>query len=895
MNPAPPVTNTVWFMGNPILVELTAQDSRRVPWFLSGGMVVPLRRRCPAAGTSPDPMEMERLCPLSTHLGPHCRSPPREGNTWRATALAILWFATLTGIFFAPFLLRGRTFLPADFLHCTPPWYDPSVAVHNVDLFDAIIQFQPFNMLLHEGLQHGLFPAWNPYNFGGHPLAADGQSGMFYPPRLALQALCSPTTGHDWLLVLHTFAAGVCMFGFCRRLGQSTAGALLAGTTWMFNGFATTWLEMEFGIVVSAGLVATLWMMDLARERLWATGAAAVAFSFLLVGGHLQPVLYAIAIIMGVMAWRLYHLASPRGALLRVAAALTLGVLLAAPMLLPTLQVMHESQRPTIALSYEMAVHRQFLSWFAPTLVVPDALGTPVNDLALVRVREGGYFVYCELCAYCGLVPLLLALVGAAGRGMPRAMAITALLVLLVPATPLYAPFWVLPGLSRIIVTRVVFIWAFAVAVLSGFGVDRLELRHLPRMAWAAVLVLVGWGGAVVLLKLQSAPVLARNWIASGALRLPNPELHPDASTYLSAVEAAIRHHYAWDNPSVWMPLAWAGLVLAWALAFQRLGRGGSFLRWRPVAVFLLTVLAAVDLVGFGTRFNSTASPADVFPPNPTTEFLQRHSGEARVMGLGTFKPDTLLPAFVQDVGGYDSFYPREASEYLAYMERGILRKGERLTSHVFPLSHWDSPMADLLGVRYFVAYPHQDLAGLPLAAETPLRIYENPRALPRCFEVTRFRVMPHDVAMLAVLADRRFNAREEVLLDTDPGLESSPQAAGNEPRLMVDGAWPGYPPTKVEIASSGHGPRLLVLTDTFAPGWVARVDSREVPILRADYMFRAVAVPAGSHRVVFSYEPAAMRLGLLLAAGALCVVAACLALGLKNGLLRRPVSCPRS
>lgn len=865
-------------------------------------------------------------------------SPQDEGGaapiSLREACLAALWYTVLTGVFFAPFLFGGRTFLPADFLMCTPPWYDPSVAVHNFDLFDAIIYYHPVNVLLHEGLQQGVFPAWNPYNFGGHPLAANGQSGLFYLPRLVLQALCSPTTAHDWLLVLHTFGAGFCMFAFARRLGQSTAGALLSGTVWMFNGFSTTWLEMEFGIVVAANLAATLWALDVARERLWGAAAAAVALSFLLVCGHLQAVLYALAIIVTISAWRLLRAPRARGGVARVLAAVVLGSLLATPMLLPTLQLVSESQRPVIALSYEMAVHRQFLAWFAPTLVAPDALGSPVNNFALVRIREGGYFIYPELCAYCGLVPLLLALVGAGGRGTPRFVALAALVAVILPATPLYAPVWLLPGLSRIIATRVVFIWVFAVAVLSGFGLDRLHPRHLPRLAWAALLVLVGWGGAVAALHLQTAPVLARAWLAAGAVRLPHREFYHDAETYRAAVETVIRQQYAWDNPSVWMPLAWGTLALIWALGFAHLGREGQWTRWRHTAGAILMVLTCVDLMAFGMRFNTTAAASDVFPPNPTTEFLQQRTGHARAMGLGTFKPDTLLPAFVQDVGGYDSFYPRAASEYLTFMEKGFLREGEMLTNQVFPLSRWDTPLVDLLGVRFFVTYPDRELAGLPLVAQTPLRIYENPRALPRFFEATRFCVMTHGPEILALLADRRFPCREVVILEEDPGLgapraqppaDPSPSGTGaparqdaalprpgTTPSPLVHASgqagstpspdrphevtekprpsgWPGYHPTRVELISRGEHPRILVLTDTFAPGWVARVDGREVPILRADYMFRAVAVPAGTHDVVFSYEPAALRVGLAVAAGTLCIIVGMLAASLRRRLREDP------
>ncbi|MAG37153.1 MAG: hypothetical protein CL878_13045 [Dehalococcoidia bacterium] len=71
--------------------------------------------------------------------------------------------------------------------------------------------------------------------------------------------------------------------------------------------------------------------------------------------------------------------------------------------------------------------------------------------------------------------------------------------------------------------------------------------------------------------------------------------------------------------------------------------------------------------------------------------------------------------------------------------------------------------------------------------------------------------------------------------------------------------------------------PALLFLADTHYPGWQARLDGRAVPIYRANYLFRAVFVPAGTHTVEFAYRPGSFLVGatistitVLLVAGAL-------------------------
>jgi len=81
-------------------------------------------------------------------------------------------------------------------------------------------------------------------------------------------------------------------------------------------------------------------------------------------------------------------------------------------------------------------------------------------------------------------------------------------------------------------------------------------------------------------------------------------------------------------------------------------------------------------------------------------------------------------------------------------------------------------------------------------------------------------------------------------------------------------------------------GPALLRLADLWYPDWVATVDGRPVEILKADYLLRAVVVPAGRHRVEFRFVSRAMRQGLMLSGASLLVSLVLLAVGM---LRRRP------
>ena len=130
--------------------------------------------------------------------------------------------------------------------------------------------------------------------------------------------------------------------------------------------------------------------------------------------------------------------------------------------------------------------------------------------------------------------------------------------------------------------------------------------------------------------------------------------------------------------------------------------------------------------------------------------------------------------------------------------------------------------------------------------------------------------------ATAPVFDGRRVAVTERVL----PGL---PQARRGEPREAGTARLARYEAERVVVDADAKRRSLLVLTDVHYPGWSATVDGEPVPIERVDYLLRGVLVPAGAHRVEFSYEPASFRAGWIISLLGLVGVLAALAIGLRR------------
>jgi hypothetical protein len=109
--------------------------------------------------------------------------------------------------------------------------------------------------------------------------------------------------------------------------------------------------------------------------------------------------------------------------------------------------------------------------------------------------------------------------------------------------------------------------------------------------------------------------------------------------------------------------------------------------------------------------------------------------------------------------------------------------------------------------------------------------------------------------------------------VSADAGMQiyAVPNARG---RAAIEGGtveWKEDTPTRITLQINATQPNAaLVLTDQWYPGWTAEMDGKPVPIERdrETGIFRQVSVPAGSHTVLFGYEPTSFRLGAFLAVG---------------------------
>jgi hypothetical protein len=183
-----------------------------------------------------------------------------------------------------------------------------------------------------------------------------------------------------------------------------------------------------------------------------------------------------------------------------------------------------------------------------------------------------------------------------------------------------------------------------------------------------------------------------------------------------------------------------------------------------------------------------------------------------------------------------------------------------------------------ILNVKYVTSAQPLPLTLLGYFPDYPAWLYEIESAVPRAYMAHKVIVESDPKKVMELLSTSEFRPLKEVILEKPAPVQEIENFRG-EAKISR------YTSQSISIDTSLNGPGVLVLTESFYPGWEVRVDGEEAELRRANYFFRGVLVPAGKHHVEFRYAPYSFKLGLAVSLGTLGLIALLLLARKKFGL----------
>ncbi len=752
--------------------------------------------------------------------------------------------------------------------------FGPTIGRNRIHFFEDIPNgTYPMRVFLAESLRKGTLPLWCPYIYCGYPLLAEGQTGTFYPTNALLFLTLPNPTAFELSLLLHYLLAAGGMFLFLGAVGLSPPARSIGATAFALSGYMTARLAYINLIQVAAWLP---WLLlaagRVARSGSWRWGGVlAGVIAAQLFAGHPQTCVYCFLAAVVWFAASLRDTSRKARAVGVCAAAVAVSFMIAAVQLLPTLELVLQSRRQGGLALDEAGLGSMQPGWFV-TWVFPYFFGLSEPDRFVFPGFPGfwGGTCFWELCAYAGVVPLVLALFGATKGRSARifvGLAVAGIVLALGKYSPLFPLLQRVPVLGWFrLPARALLLTTFALSALAGIGLDAVTgLKREGHKLLLILAALIACSLAVfpltrLALKRSDNLIAAKVSNALDQRKVPPADgedlwrdYHPTTGDVLRQIQQSTRLTAPYNSYFLILLIVVSGLVAA--LAYGRLS-GRS-------AALVLLLLSAGDLCVFGVRYNPALPARSARTPPEVLRYLRRPDGEC---GRTWASNDTFY--FLSDY--HRTSPPRrdrapdpwpEALELLPTNYNVLWGVESPMGRTPLPLrsfhrlQQWmehntlqtTAGVLDLCNVRSVISYrPLNSLR--PIAEGKNWHLYARPKAFPRAFVLPDSCGIPKETTL------------DEVL---DGSLPLRGGILSRQPEWSARVT--SYAQHDVTVVAKLDGPGTLVLTDAWYPGWQALVDGSRVRLDLAYGLFRSVHLGPGRHAVQFRYDPRSLRVGALI------------------------------
>ncbi|MBU0618992.1 YfhO family protein [Patescibacteria group bacterium] len=727
-------------------------------------------------------------------------------------------------IFFYP-VIKGKYPIPADaLLGMYHPWRDQAwdgfvrFPFKNFLITDPVRQIYPYKQLVINQWKAGQVPSWNPYILAGMPLAASWQAGAFYPFNLVFLVLPFKLA---WTVFigLQPFLAALFMFFYLKNQRFKQLNCWLIALSWAFSGFMMAWLT--WGNIGHTALWLPLILLSIDKKR-YSVFIFALASAIL--AGHTQVAFYVSIFSILYLGFNVFVKKISSKTLIRFVLSGLIVACLTLPQWGPSLKLAQLSGRQSDL------PNKGKLDWFLPgvhltQLIAPDFFGNPATQ------NYWGVWNYAEFVSYIGIAGLLLAIYGLffSQDKNRHFFSLTALLTLiLATSNPISRLFLNVPFVGTFQPSRFVYLLDFSLLLLAGYGFQAFLTKGSVKKLFPFKLV---FSGIICCLLFVLAFFLT---LKPGIFQALN--LEPN---------------FLVSRRNLVLPTGLLLAVLAALFAYQLTKK-----RFILVGLMFLVVF---DLFRFTHKFTPFVRAELIFPQTKTLDFLQQQTVNYpwRVAGVDyltnqkrIFAPNLNMPYKLATPDGYEPLYLKRYGEFIGLLEWGDQVNLANLAfNRIIIPNNYNSRLFDLLGVKYILSLQDIDSPKLkPISQAGETRIYENTQSFPRAFLVYDYQVADSKQAAAEFLLDENIDLRKTVILEQNPGLQLEMPA---EEKLEIV----SYKANQVLIKTESETKALLILTDSYYPTWQALIDGQTTEIFMADYTFRAVVVPAGSHEIEFKNQ----------------------------------------
>lgn len=652
----------------------------------------------------------------------------------------------------------------------------------------------------------GSIPLWNPYYYCGHPFVANPQTFVFYPSTLLFLILPLPwafnidTIGHIYL-------AAMGMYFFVSMIASSKSAGITAAVIYSLSGY---FMDNIFaGHLTMLHTAALLPWIFYFTERAYKTGrpllllVSGLVFGLQILGGEPQNNYYTGMFLTVYFFMRYFHAYRPLGRRNATLFGVFFILIFAVALGISAVQVLPSLEFMSLSdrakNTYDFATFFSFPPRNFFTFLIPKAPTLNTN---------------WEFSGYLGILSIVLALIGVVFNRERHYTSCFALMLLLAVTimlgryTPVYQLYYKwLPGVSTFrIPARCLVIFVFSVAALAGFGAAQLCTVTLTMKKY-----LIAMAGPTILL---------------GCL-----------------IFGAKKFHVPFASREVLLAISLTLGVFVVLTAIR-------FIKNAHIVAAILITAVFLDLCLTYSEQTPQLNQDCLLQKSMAEFAFERDTGFYRV----NLPFDTLrgMKFHYCCINGYT---PIVLDHYFHFMHQMANVPEPQQRRHTLDPALFQPNLvfsSKILNVKYAL-----------VRTGSQFRLLTAEKVMPRAVLVRKAIVLLRLEEHLRYLKQTDFDPEKQVLLEAVP-RSSGP--SGPEPNHVSTKAdevtIKNYCPNRIELESVSNSSTYLVLSELFYPGWHAYIDGRKVPILRADFLLRAIPLTAGHHKIIFVYRPATFLAG---------------------------------
>ena len=679
------------------------------------------------------------------------------------------------------------------------------------DIFTSDIMNEgfPYRYYMSEALKNGELPIWMPNIYGGMPLLARAEAGVCYPFNLILFGLLQPYVALNIIILFTLLTAVVTMYLYLRELEASAIAALVGGLAFAYSGFMVSHVKHLSMVGTVSWFPLGLLVIERAIRKSEPRTLLVLALVFGLqnLSGHVQAAYYSGLIYVAYFGFRVIGMS--------------------AKISMPKRKGKKESSP---AVTSRITSH---VVWFGVAMILAVGISAiqllPTYELVGLTQRSGGVtFEYAASYAYD-------------------------------------------PANFK------TFFYAYANGDISDAS------YRGESIFWEDY----GYVGLIpVLLAMYASLRFWKNWhvrffavttvVAYLFVLGPNTPIYEWAFHIIPGMKF-------FRFPTRFLFIVDASLIVLAAIGLTELFRQ----RRRAAVEVAVLVVVVADLLFFQLRQNPIVDARQWLNPPATVRKLKEDKSLFRIFSpaasevhktafasasgwSGDLQPYVAQREFIQassnvlyglsSADGYAQLTPNYVVDIWGDQNKpGMIFKTASVVEGSFVPQSSFLKIMNLFNVKYLLSpWPVSSDKLEKMQVNDGVHLYRNTHALPRAFLVGRYRVAPSSEVAQATLLASDFDPQREAIVErplASPGTADTENAV-----VSID----RYATNTVDVSVSSTMGGLLVLSDTFYPGWNAYVDGVESTIYKVNLCQRGVTVQGGTHKVVFSFESDSIRWGFI-------------------------------